>query len=212
MAVGWTPSFVAWTGAAVVDARLGTLCAGVALGALIAVPAAFFGSVFGARIGNGRERWSHTLFSVVGRMPTLLTAALFGSIWSAMGHEATVTIWGMVAMLAGLPVIWRIVARALSELPPGVLEAASCLGLSRTRGLWLVGTPVIGLTLAGALLVGLSRALIVAWFLTVVTVEQSSWLPLPWGLILLVVLTTLGGTLLLAVARRCLRSLKKGAL
>lgn len=190
---------------------LGPLCVSVGAAALVVVPLAFVGGVLATRFGEVRDRWSHVFLSVLGRVPTLLTAAILGSLWLGLGNEESLAMWGVVAMVAGLPVIWRIVARALGELPSGLLESASCLGMSRLRVLRLVGMPVIGPVLAGAALIGFARAVMVAWVIGVLSFQGRTLLPLPWDLVSIVVAVTLMGTLLLAVSRSCLHSLERGS-
>jgi ABC-type phosphate transport system permease subunit len=192
--------------------ELSAVAMGVGLGALVAVPVALGGGIFSAQTGVERSSWLASVAGCLGRIPTLLTTVFFGMAAVTLGRVESAALWGFVAMLAGAPVIWRIVARALSELPPGILESAAALGLSRMRTMWLTGFPVVGPTLLGAACIGAARALTVGWVVSELRLG-SGWVSLAdwWPLAAWVVIVTLGGTLLLGSGRRCSKALERAA-
>ncbi|BCX49675.1 hypothetical protein HAHE_35830 [Haloferula helveola] len=206
------PHLIAEAGTNAGGSSIAEVCSGVGLGALIAVPVSLLGSVIGARAGMVPERWFDSLIGSIGRLPTLLTSVLLGLFLVSRGVNESPAMWGMVAMVAGTPVIWRISARALSELPVGILESALALGLSRLRTLWVVGYPVVGPALTGAVVVGVARALTVGWLVYELRQTQkappvSEW----WQVVAVVSVVTLLGSWLLGVGRRKSKALERAS-
>ncbi|MGE9270902.1 MAG: hypothetical protein ACQKBU_08885 [Verrucomicrobiales bacterium] len=189
-------------------------CAGVLVGASIAIPLAMIGSIVGSRARMSAPRWYDSLFESIGRFPTMLTTALLGLLAMSWGVESSGLLWGTSAALAGTPVMWRIVARTLSELPQSLMESALGLGFSRFQALRAAGFPLVGPALGGAAAIGCGRALSTGWLIYVASRSVASDWPLPieWlWVVSIVFTTTLIGTWLLGLSRSISKNLERSA-
>jgi len=188
---------------------LGEVLLGVAGAGVVTLPVAIGACLCLTRTGRLPGRWYDPVLGMLGRVPSLLLTLVLGTLALASGLASGPLVWGVAAMVAGLPFVWRIAGSALAELPRSLLETAGGLGLGRRRILALVGWRVLAPALCGAVLLALSRALLEGWILWRLA-EGAGWpgaLPVV-VLVAVVSVSTLISTWLLGHGRQNSRDLE----
>jgi phosphate transport system permease protein len=121
------------------------LTAGVGILAAVAVSDA---RIFGSAVGNARAA-----ITIMGSIPTVVTAVAAASAIAALGQQPTLTAGAIALAFVNMPLMTALATSALAGGAPDLREAAAALGASPMYAMRRVLLPGSGLRLGAAILI-----------------------------------------------------------
>jgi osmoprotectant transport system permease protein len=109
------------------------VAAALAIAVLLGVP---LGAVAAAR-----KRLGHAILAATGLLQTVPSLALLAALIPLLGRIGTVPAVAALSLYALLPIV-RNTATGLEQVPPGLKQAGTALGMTRLQRWWLVDLPL----------------------------------------------------------------------
>jgi phosphate transport system permease protein len=132
--------------------------------------------IFGSAVANAR-----TTISVMGSIPTVVTAVAAASVLAALGQHPTLTAGAIALAFVNMPLMTALATSALAGGAPDLREAAAALGASPMYAMRHVLLPGSRLRLGAAILIVATQMIGGAAVVAIVTgstaTDSSGWTP-----------------------------------